>query len=307
MKQILNLIIAVAFTCVVSAQSPYKMSYQCVVRNNTGQLVANSMVSIRITLLQGSMNGNISYIETHSKTSNANGLVSLEIGGGTVVTGTFSAINWANGPYFLKTETDPLGGSDYSVAGTSQLLSVPYALYAEKAGNATPGYWTGSANGIYYDKGNVGIGTSATTDALIPLTVYANKTDGTGHAVMHLKSEDTWHTALSMFNGISSNLKEYSFILAGPSNTNSVPGTFGLFNHSAASWSFNFNPVTNNMAIGSTDFNSNTPKSKLHVFNGDINIDQIGSGIIMKSADGKCWKINVDNTGKLISTAIPCP
>lgn len=133
MKQILSLFTALAFFTCINAQSPNKMSYQSVVRNSSGQLVANATVSVRITILQGSANGNISYIETHTKTTNENGLASLEIGGGTVVLGTFSGINWSNGPYFLKTETDPAGGTNYSIQGTSQLLSVPYALYAAKA------------------------------------------------------------------------------------------------------------------------------------------------------------------------------
>jgi hypothetical protein len=72
-------------------------------------------------------------------TSNANGLVSLEIGGGTVVSGNMATINWANGPYFIKTETDPTGGSSYTITGTSQLLSAPYALYAKTSGSSTPG------------------------------------------------------------------------------------------------------------------------------------------------------------------------
>src|SRR5437764_8880255 len=77
------------------------------------------------------------YVETQATTTNMNGLVSIEIGNGTVVSGNFSTINWANGPYFIKTETDPTGGTNYTVGGTSQLMSVPYALYAETSG--TPG------------------------------------------------------------------------------------------------------------------------------------------------------------------------
>ncbi|MFN5207960.1 MAG: hypothetical protein ACK5D8_00585, partial [Bacteroidota bacterium] len=79
------------------------------------------------------------YVETQTPTTNDNGLVSIEIGGGTVVSGTFAAINWASGPYFIKTETDATGGSNYSITGISQLLSVPYALYAETSGSSIPG------------------------------------------------------------------------------------------------------------------------------------------------------------------------
>lgn len=307
MKQIFSLIIALASISFAIAQAPSKMSYQSVIRNSSGQLVTNGNVSIRISILQASANGNTVYMETHSKTTNANGLVSLEIGGGTVVVGTFSGVNWASGPYFLKTETDPAGGSNYSVVGTSQLLSVPYALYAASAGNVTPTYWTPTNNGIYYGSGSVGIGTSAISQ-YVPLTVYASNVNGNGNSVLHLKSPDTYHTAVSIFNGQGSSEKEYSFILAGPSNNTAVPGTFGLFNHLNLAWCYNINPATNYMAIGSSNgYYSNNPASRLHVFNGDVNIDQVGSGIIMKSPNGGCWRVNVSDSGTFVSKSIPCP
>ncbi len=121
------------------AQAPQKMSYQAVIRNSSNALVANQSVGMRISILQGSANGNAVYVETHNTTTNDNGLASIEIGSGTVESGTFSAINWAVGSYFIKTETDPAGGTNYSIAGTSQLLSVPYALYAANSGSSTPG------------------------------------------------------------------------------------------------------------------------------------------------------------------------
>ncbi len=113
------------------AQAPQRMSYQAIVRDNLGNLVTNQNVSMRVSILQGSVSGTTSYSETHSTSTNNNGLVTIEIGGGLPITGTFSAINWSTGTYFIKTETDPSGGSNYSIVGTSQLLSVPYALYAE--------------------------------------------------------------------------------------------------------------------------------------------------------------------------------
>jgi len=125
------------------AQSPQKMSYQCVVRNSSGALVANQAVGMKISILQGSATGTVVFSETYSPNpqTNANGLVTIEIGGGTTVTGSFSGINWASGPFFLKTETDPAGGTSYTITGTSQLLSVPYALYAKTAANGFSGAW----------------------------------------------------------------------------------------------------------------------------------------------------------------------
>ena len=141
--KIMNKLVAIftvfATTVSLMAQAPQKMSYQAVVRNSANALVTNQNVGMRISILQGNSSGAIVYMETQTPTSNANGLVSLEIGVGTVVNGNFSAIDWSNGPYFIKTETDPAGGTNYSISGTSQLLSVPYALYAQTSGSALPG------------------------------------------------------------------------------------------------------------------------------------------------------------------------
>jgi hypothetical protein len=117
------------------AQAPQKMSYQAVIRDATNTLVANQTVGMQVSILQGSTTSTAVYVETHSAATNTNGLVSIEIGGGTVTVGNFNAIDWANGPFFIKTETDPTGGTNYNITGTSQLLSVPYAMYAQKTAN----------------------------------------------------------------------------------------------------------------------------------------------------------------------------
>ena len=135
MKKVLYLVAAMLFSINIMAQSPQKMSYQSVIRNSSGVLVTNQSVAIKISILQGSATGTAVYSETQTATTNANGLVSLQIGGGTVVTGSFATINWATGTYYIKTDIDPTGGNNYTVTGTSQLLSVAYALYAQSAGN----------------------------------------------------------------------------------------------------------------------------------------------------------------------------
>jgi hypothetical protein len=137
MKNIITLCAAFLMTAIMFAQSPNKMSYQAVIRNNSNVLVTNSEVGMQISILQTSAEGTAVYVETQSPASNANGLVSIEIGAGTVVSGSFATIDWANGPYFIKTETDPAGGTSYSITGTSQLLSVPYALHAKTAESIT--------------------------------------------------------------------------------------------------------------------------------------------------------------------------
>ncbi len=136
MKKLITILAAVLMTATLFAQAPQKMSYQAVIRNTSDALVKSTPVGMRISILQGSSTGTAVYVETQKPSTNINGLVSLEIGTGTLVTGTFAAIDWANGPYFIKTETDPTGGIVYTIAGTSQLISVPYALFSS---NGTPG------------------------------------------------------------------------------------------------------------------------------------------------------------------------
>ena len=133
-KNILLAVFCLVLSAMSFAQVPQMMSYQAVVRGSDNSLVTNSEVSVRISILQGSADGTAVYTETHSATTNTNGLVAIEIGDGTS-SDDFSAINWANGPYFVKTETDVNGGDNYDVIGVSQLLSVPYAMYAQTAGN----------------------------------------------------------------------------------------------------------------------------------------------------------------------------
>jgi uncharacterized protein (TIGR02145 family) len=136
---------------IVSAQTiPQKFSYQSIIRNPGGQALANQPVALKISLLQGSETGAVVYSETHTGTTNGSGLMTLQVGGGSAVSGSISSIDWSAGPYFIKTETDPEGGTNYSISGSSQLLSVPYALYSGNgfpAGTA-PGqmmYWNGSS------------------------------------------------------------------------------------------------------------------------------------------------------------------
>ena len=133
MKRILTIITAVLLTANVFTQSPEKMSYQAVVRNSDDQLVTDKQVGMQISILQGSVTGAAVYAETQTPITNANGLISIEIGGGV----GFNTINWSDGPYFLKTESDPTGGTNYTITGTSQLLSVPYALHANTAETVT--------------------------------------------------------------------------------------------------------------------------------------------------------------------------
>ena len=135
MKRFLLSLVAIATLSLSSlAQAPEGFNYQAVVRNAGGIILNNQAVGMRLTVQQGSIGGTAVYTETFTSTTNGYGLVNLEVGTGTS-TDDFSTIDWASGPYFMETAVDVTGGTTYSVMGTSQLMSVPYALYAKTSGN----------------------------------------------------------------------------------------------------------------------------------------------------------------------------
>ena len=141
-KNIRRLFILLIFSLVfsgVKAQAPNKMTFQSVVHNTSGVLVTGTTVGMQISLLQGSATGTPVYVEQQTPTTNLNGLASIVIGNGTVVMGSLDSVNWGAGPYFIKAETDPTGGTSYTISGTQQLMSVPYALYAAHTGDTSRG------------------------------------------------------------------------------------------------------------------------------------------------------------------------
>ena len=187
--KIYSIVAGLLLTASVFAQAPQKMSYQAVIRNSSNALITSTPVGMQISIMQGSPTGTAVYVETQTPSTNANGLVSLEIGAGTIVTGTFAGINWAAGPYFIKTETDPTGGTAYTIAGTNELMSVPYALFSANAGVGGFTHYLGEAfNGgiIYYlYKGSdnlehgliVALTESTATWQTSPTLVNANRTE----------------------------------------------------------------------------------------------------------------------------------
>jgi hypothetical protein len=129
-KLLLTLVVCSSFMLAVVAQAPALMSYQAVVRNSSGNAVANTAVAVRFTVHDGSSTGATVYQETSTKTTNQFGLVTHQVGSGTIVTGTIGGITWGNGAKYLEVEVDIAGGTNYVSMGSSQLVSVPYALYA---------------------------------------------------------------------------------------------------------------------------------------------------------------------------------
>jgi trimeric autotransporter adhesin len=136
------LVFLFSMTGLLHAQAPQKMSFQAVVRNASGNLITTTTVGIKISIVQTTPTGTVVYSERHTPTTNVNGLASLDIGTGTVLSGTFAGINWGAGPYYIKNEVDPTGGTTYTITNTSQMMSVPYALYAGSSANG----WSTSGN-----------------------------------------------------------------------------------------------------------------------------------------------------------------
>ena len=146
MKRIFTILGFLIFSLNIFAQAPARMSFQTIVRNSGNKLITASSVGMKISILQGSPTGAAVYVETQTALTNYNGLAIIEIGSGSVVSGNFSNINWSAGLYYVKTETDPAGGTNYSVVSTAQLLTVPYAFYATSAGSSFSGNYNDLTN-----------------------------------------------------------------------------------------------------------------------------------------------------------------
>jgi len=175
-KKIVTLFAAILIVISVFAQVPQKMSYQAIVRNSYNVLVTNKKVSMKISILQ---NQTPVFVELQNTTTNENGLINVEIGNGIVLTGVFANIDWGKGVYYIKTETDPDGGTYYSIVGSSELLSVPYALYSTTSGSgvtiedtsvSTTKTWSS-------DKINTELGNKVNTTALATVASTGNFSD----------------------------------------------------------------------------------------------------------------------------------
>ena len=162
MKRILLSLVAIATLSISSfGQAPEGFKYQAVVRDAGNLILNNQAVGMQLTIQQGSIGGTAVYTETFSPTSNAYGLVNIEIGSGNT-TDDFSTIDWSAGPYFIETAMDVTGGTTYVVMGTSQFMSVPYALYAKTSGNGQGPQGAVGATGATGLDGQGGVTTAGT-------------------------------------------------------------------------------------------------------------------------------------------------
>lgn len=320
MKRILLVVFSFCALHVLAQTAPQKMSYQAVARNSAGTIVANQAIKIKVEIVDADLT-TVRYSETHAANTNQFGLFTLQVGTGTIISGVFSDITWAVGDKYIRTSVDLTGGSAYQLMGMSQLLTVPYAFYAEKTklvagtginitnGNTinatgTGSQWANVNNGISYSSGKVGIGVAPSS--VYPLSVF-KQNSGLGEAIADFKSNDTWHSAIYLGNTSTTPAQGFAFVVGGVNNIELKPNNLGIFNGVNAKWPFTIGGSNNYIGIGDTTFYPTVPKATLHIKTGDVYLEQIAKGIIMKSPNGNCWRITIDDAGNLVRTAITCP
>lgn len=227
-------------------QAPQSFNYQAVCRDNLGNIITGQPISLRLTLHDLLPAGAVLYKETHNVTTNNFGLVTISVGGGTVDTGNFMSINWAAGDKYLEVELD--AGSGFNSIGTTQLLSVPYALYASSSGDTT--MWKKNGNDIYRGTGNVGIGTvnpmgaldvTSTTGAFMPPRMTTSQRD----ALTPLEGMIIYNTSVSKFQGYQMNSGTILQIDTGSNNgiNSIVNGFWILYQSFTAPTSMNISSV----------------------------------------------------------------
>lgn len=257
----LTMLVFFAVSLSLNAQSPESFNYQAVARDNNGNPIINRTISIRISILDDYHNGIIVYSETHFPTTNQFGLFTLEIGNGIVQIGYFSNIDWGTGEKFIKVEMDVNNSSNYSLIGVSQLLSVPYAIYASQ----------------------IGI-----------------------QKFVSIYSDDTWQTGMAIFN--SSSNRMFTISVSGTANNVLGVGNFAIINNTGPQDNgISTYPIVIDKSTDYVGIGTSFPNSKLEVKSGDVYINDINSGLIMRSPNGGCWRITVDNNGNLTTTPIACP
>lgn len=279
------------------AQAPQAFNYQGVARNNNGAILKNRPIALRISIIKGSTNSTTAYTEIHNVTTDKLGIFDLAIGAGQPTLGTFSSIEWGVGTYFLQLEIDANGGYNFELAGTTQLLSVPYALYAAQSGTGGTSQWSNNSTGINYNGGNVGIGTSepnSILDVVQDGLTFEVKYDAPTNpdldsyvSQVRIGNSNNPSIVGLVFDAMDGDFKGLDY----GSLYQFEDGKIELHNRSD-------NPIT--FAINRDNKVTITPQ-------GDVFVDNPGLGIILKSPNGACWRMSVTNSGQSQFTSVTCP
>ena len=352
------------------AQVPKSFNYQGVSRDASGNPIINTSISVRTTIYDGSPTGTIQYQETQTTMTNGFGLFKMEIGNGTPTINVFDSIIWEVGTKFLEIEFDPNGGTNYILSGTTQILSVPYALHSgditqdkifalylnsptlkSRTGNFnlkdsriwinntltltdSLGSFGGNHLNMWIDNtnekgfiscrgtpssfplilqynpqrsiaGNVGIGFDSPTERLqvdgnISFTTRGQRLYFPG-TTSFMDTSTCYITRPVGTDGLLFYGNDiYIRSIATPIQLQSV-STINMMDL-LGNTKMIFNTQSIRFGIGTT-----SPSSTVTVTGGDVNITDINSGVILKSPNGQCWRVTVDNTGNLVRTSITCP
>ena len=293
----------------VIAQSPQAFNYQGIARDMSGNPVPNQTIGLKFSILSDSPSGAVEFAEAHQLTTNDLGLFTIAVGQGTLLDGDMESIQWGDAPHFLEIAMDISGGTDYLTMGTTQMLSVPYALHANNGSK-----WADFEDGIHFDQGNVAIGLESSDQRFRieegnSLLFFRNNgnvnNNGTqlflghkedGFSAIYLDAEDGLGTGQDYAFLKHNNDLSLELVNLDPSPIFFKTGGNDYF-HTRLTIS----------ALGDVGIDTTFPKSKLHVSDGDIYIDDATKGVIMKSPNGQCWRMTVDNSGQPVFTFITCP
>lgn len=280
-------------TIFLLAQAPQAFNYQGVARDLAGNPVTNQTIGLRISILENNATGPKIYQEIHLIATSDLGLFTIQIGAGSTIVGSFEDIDWGIDHHFLQIEMDESGGSNYQLIGTSQLLSVPYALYAEN-GSRWEAFETitsgDTLSGIRYES----------KDSRFELMHQA---EDIGLSFPHLKLTEFYDNGTKGMASI--NLIKRSSYNDHPTLEFAFAGSQG-FNRNF-SWRVFGNSKMFLKGNGYLGLGTTEPKAKIHVAHGDVFMENKNNGIIMKSPNGQCWRLRVNDSGGLYSTAIVCP
>ena len=289
-------IIFLLLCSIAYSQAPEFFKYQAIVRSSSGLVIANQNISVKVSILKNTATGTVVFMEQHLVQSNASGTISLDIGRGTNSSGSFTSIPWGTDSYFVKVEMDTNNDNTFEHVGTTQLLSVPYALYANKSGDEK---WTETGKDIYYTKGKIGIGTNAPEETLhVNGNVRGNQSGAlrintlTGYVDVGSKNPDYAHFYTD---------RPYGFYFGGPVTVRDhLIGYKEADLHLSTQSAMTFLPVKRISILNSNGYvgiNKTNPQYQLDV-NGSLNASAIyvNGSPLTSSSEWTTSGTNISNT-----------